>query len=98
MSKAMFRVVWDAEHVCDGFDCNSFCEAVDSVYNIYAGWILDGSAIRNSVKDFNPEDWNYMIDSCSAEVQKLNTETNEYESFWSPSDDSLEKIGWKYME
>ena len=95
MSKK-FLVVWNTEDCCDGFEQDDFESAKRSVWEIYEGWLQDALLISASEPDFQPEDWDVMIDNCWAEIKILNPDTNQYDHYWYPSDADLTDIGWDY--
>ena len=80
-----FRVIYDTEHFVDGVSCDTLEEAIDTVEEIYDGWMMYG-----------PEDvgeWNYMIDTCTCWVESRSG--GEWEICWEPDDNFLRCIGWE---
>lgn len=97
IKRSPYRVIYDTDTNCDGYDCESLeqakCDALDTLIE----WMAEGLA---GFKDpYNPtederEKYDYMIYNSSVCVEEYNPATDEYEEVWSPSDDDCKQIGW----
>ena len=54
---------------------------------------LDQIMIQQDFSEDVREGWNEMIEECWVAVYKYNSDTKEYEEFWTPSDEDYEGIG-----
>ena len=92
-----YRVVWETDSCCDGYDCGSFgqakCDALDTLLmwmgEEYSRW----KDCENPTEE-EKEDWDYMIYNCYVYVTQYNADTDEYEDYWYPSQEELDEIGW----
>lgn len=94
--RSTWRVIWDNEHCCDGFDSVSLAQAKQDVLDLLLEWMCQQSSEWESAEPNEDEaiDWDYMIYTCYAYVAKYNPDTDEYDEYWWPSDKDLERIGW----
>ena len=103
IERAPWRMIWSNEHSCDGIDCKSFGEAknqaLDTLLEWAAeesnGWALDPETYEPLPTEEQKENWDYMFYNCYTYVEKYNPDTDEYEEYWSPSDEDLERHGLK---
>lgn len=92
-----YMMLWDNDHACDGIGYDSLGAAQASAEDTLLEWMCQ---TRAEWKDFfNPteeelEDYNYMIYNCSAYVAEYNPDTDEYDEYWWPDNDT---IGWKEL-
>ena len=95
MSKAEYMTVWNAEHCIDSIPQTDFEEAKQCALGILNDWANDGYQImiQQDFSDDVREGWNEMIEECWVAVYKYNSDTKEYEEFWTPSDEDYEGIG-----
>ena len=92
-----YIVVYDTDNFCDSYGCGSLDEAKDFALEMLINWM---AAERDEWKSKEPteeecERFDYMIENCSVEVCEYNPATDEYDEVWNPSDEDLERIGWK---
>ena len=89
-------MVFDLGHTVDGIGFDSFEAAKEDALDTLIEWEAE---TMSDWKSSNPtedeiEHWDYMIYSCSVEVQKYNPEKDEYEEYWSPSYEDEKLVGW----
>ena len=96
IKRSPWRVHWDTDNCCDGYDCESFKAAKESALDTLIGWAVDERSgwKSNEPTDEEKENWDYMIYNCGVAVYKYNPDTDEYEKFWHPSDEDCKSIGW----
>lgn len=100
--RAPWKVCWDTESCSDGYDCESFEQAKASAEDTLIEWMTE--QVYSYPVDFKEwskeqiEDWDYMYWNCDVCIWKYDPDTDEYEEYWSPSDDELEAIGWMEYE
>lgn len=95
--RAPYRVWWDTDSCCDGYDCESFGAAKCSAEDTLCEWMCE--EFCKWADPYHPteeqkEDWDYMIWNCGVSVAKYNPHTDEYEECWSPSQEELDAMGW----
>lgn len=83
MSRHKYTVCWENEHSSDGHDEPNLALAKSSCFEILRGWMTSFDDGDTSV-----DDWDAMIENCSAWVMR------DEEDYWYPSDRQLESIGW----
>ena len=95
-----YRVVYDTDSVCDGYDMDSYETAKESALDILAEWAVQERATwaSDTPTDEERERWDYMIYNCGAWVEKYNKITDEYQFEWEPSDLDVQCIGWLLYE
>jgi hypothetical protein len=96
MDKMEYMVVWNTEDCIDGIPEEDFEEAKATALTILDEWCNDGIKILQD-NDFSDEvrrGWNEMIENYWVEIQRYNPETKQYEDYWSPSDEDLERVGY----
>ena len=102
ISRAPWRIVFDTDTDCDGIDCESFEQAEAYAIDILTGWAVEQT--RNyplNPKEWSEkqaEDWDYMYWNCVVWVNKYNSDTDEYDEYWSPSNEDYEAIRWMKYE
>ena len=98
--KSQWRVIWNTEDCTDGCDCDSLEAAKTDAKETLINWMMWE---REGWKDvFNPtedelDSYNYMIENCYVYVCKYNPDTDEYEEYWSPSNEDEEELGWREL-
>lgn len=102
-----YQMVWNTDSCCDGAGYDSLIEAKESAIDTLVEWMVEsqydwkikmdnnGGEIGYAPTKQQIEDFNYMIYSCYVEVQKYNPDTDEYEEYWSPSEEDENEIGWR---
>jgi len=105
MEKIVYTVVYDTENFCDGFDCDSYDDAVGSVLNILMAWMYDGELTWHPCDETIPteeqlDDWNYFINSNEVRIYRhvAGTECLDEDIVWYMDQDDVEEIGWKEVE
>lgn len=103
--KSKWKMIFDTEHMCGGIDFDTFEAAKNDAIETYILWQNDfmgnippvswTESLEPMFTEEEKEDWNYMIANCFCHVDKLNEDTGEYETYWYPSDEELEEIGWR---
>lgn len=100
-----YRVTWENEHSCDGFDCDSFERAKGEAFDTLLEWMSDESLKWDFDDNMTPiptpeqiDDWNYMIYNCGVYLYKYNPDTDEYDEIedWA-TEAEFEEIGWKEL-
>ena len=91
-----FMMVWDTEHCCDGFGCDSFEEAKAAMEDCYVEWSAEEASHWKNLEPTEEEkdNWDYMIWNCGCWIEKYNPDTDEYEEYYYMSDEELRSIGW----
>lgn len=103
MDKIVYTVIYDTENFCDGFDCNSYEDAVGSALNILMEWIYEGADIAWRPMDGTEptqeqiDDWNYFISNNEVRIYKhaAGTEYDDDDLVWYMDAEDVEQIGWK---
>ena len=103
IKRSAYRVIYDTDSVCDGFDAESFEQAKYSAEDTLCEWEAEqASDYPCDFKDWTEgqrDDWDYMIYNYSVWVEKYNPDTDEYEECWGLSYEDEKKIGWlEYSE
>ena len=106
MNKIVYTVVYDTESFCDGFDRNSYEDAVGSALDILMEWMLDGADITWRPHDGTEptqeqkDDWNYFINNNEVRIYKhaYGTDYDNDDLVWYMDDKDVEPIGWKEVE
>ena len=73
--EAPYIVIVDTRHNTDEYECDSFEEAKDLVFQV----------LSELSEEFRPKDY------YASWVMKYNRETNKYEDYWIPSKKELEE-------
>lgn len=99
--RSEWRIHWETDSCSDGYDADSFGAAKNDALDTLLNWMMEESSEWESENptEEEMEDWDYMIYNCGVSVYKYDPMKDEYEEYWSPDNDELEKIGWKtYLE
>lgn len=94
-----FRVIWNTVNDTDGIDCDSLEEAKGLATDILIGWMIEELNGKTSatLSEEERDSWNYMIYNCYTEIYKYDPDTDEYEEFYSLSEEEEEAIGFKLI-
>lgn len=105
MGKIVYTVVYDTENFCDGFDCDSYDDAVGSALDILMSWMYDGELTWHPGDGTVPteeqlDDWNYFINNNEVRIYKhaAGTEHDDNDLVWYMDTEDVEPIGWKEVE
>lgn len=97
IKRSPYRVIYDTDNFCDGYDCESFeqakCDALDTLINWEIETMDEFSDPENPTED-DRDNFDYMVYNCSVSVAEYNPATDEYDEVWIPSDEDCRKIGW----
>lgn len=96
IERAPFKVMWGNGGGCGSIARDTLESAIETAESVLAGWIVQEQAGWESDVPTQTEadDFNYMIDNCSANVWEYDPKKDTYRPLWEPPDDLLESIGW----
>jgi len=100
IKRAKWRVTWDTDSCCDGYDTPSLAQGKQDALDTLIEWMCEEQSEWNSDEPTGEEaeHWNYMIYNSSAGVKRYDPDTDQYEEYWYPSDKQKEQIGWKIIK
>lgn len=84
--RKQFKLIYDTTNFIDGFECDTLSEAQDGCRYVLEGWMESC--------DPDPDEWDYMIETCSVWVEQYVPDADDWSTVWEPSDAWLEAIGW----
>lgn len=93
--KDRYSVWWDNGDCSDSHEAgNSLKDAKDKVFETLLEWMSDFGKGKGSS---TPEDWDYMIANCWANVHLTSdceTPDEDHNPVWEPTKNDLKRIGW----
>lgn len=102
MGKIVYTVVYDTENVCDGFDRDSYEDAVGGALDVLMALMYDDPDITWHPGDGEPteeqrDEWNYLIwnNECRIYKHEEGTECEDNDLVWYMEQEDVEPIGWK---
>lgn len=103
MDKIVYTVVYDTETFCDGFERNSYEDAVGSALDILMEWMLADADITWRPQDgtvpsqLQVDDWNYFINNNEVRIYKhiAGEDFDDDDIVWYMDSKDVEPIGWK---